>query len=202
MRKPGLFRWLVGTVTRVVALAAVALVLGFVMFATSLDDPVDPVRHADAIVVVTGGADRLDQAMSILESGAGSRLLISGVAQGTTREDIKARLARANGQFDCCVDLGWAAMDTKGNAEETARWARGNGYHSLIVVTANYHMPRTLLELSSVMPEIEFIPYPIAPSAFQVENWWNDPHTLRLVAGEYAKYVASLARLGADRAFG
>jgi uncharacterized SAM-binding protein YcdF (DUF218 family) len=181
---------------------AILLALGFVIFATSLDDAPDPIRKADAIVVVTGGADRLDAAVRILEQGAGSRLLISGVAQGTTREDLKARLGRTNGHFDCCVDLGWAARDTKGNAEETARWARRNGYHSLIVVTANYHMPRTLLELASVMPEIELVPYPVAPSTVQIETWWYDPETLRLVAGEYAKYVASLARLGADRAFG
>jgi uncharacterized SAM-binding protein YcdF (DUF218 family) len=200
--RPGWFRLFLRALIQGAALVVILLGVGFVAFASSLDDVPEPVRKADAIVVVTGGADRLDAAVRILEAGAGARLLISGVAQGTTREDLKARLGRTNGQFDCCVDLGWAARDTKGNAEETARWTRRNGYHSLIVVTANYHMPRTLLELASVMPEIELVPYPVAPSTVQIETWWYDPETLRLVAGEYAKYVASLARLGADRAFG
>jgi uncharacterized SAM-binding protein YcdF (DUF218 family) len=202
LRSSGLFGFVWRLLTRLTLLIVLALGVGFVLFANSLSARPPPVPRADAIVVVTGGADRLDRAMTILEQGAGSRLLISGVSLGTSRDDLQARLGRTNGHFDCCVDLGWAARDTRGNAEETARWAREHGYRSLIVVTANYHMPRTLLELGSVMPEVELIAYPVEPRSIEVDNWWRDPQTLRLLAGEYVKYVASLARLGADRAFG
>ena len=96
--------------------------------------------------------------------------------------------------FNCCVDLGWKAENTLGNAEETAAWARSKGYRRIIVVTADFHMPRALLELRAVMPEAAFIPHPVATEQFTARDWERRPRTARFMIGEYNKYLVVLAR--------
>lgn len=193
-----LTRW----AARTLVLAAAILFGGFVWFAVTVDSGRPDAPSADGIVALTGGESRLDAAVALLEQGAGERLLISGVDPGTTRDDIRALFARTPRSFDCCVDLGWTAKDTVGNAAEAAAWTREKGYRSLIVVTAHYHMPRALLELSAALPGVALIPYPVAPETVRLDSWWSDPATLKLLAGEYVKYLASLARLSANRALG
>jgi uncharacterized SAM-binding protein YcdF (DUF218 family) len=98
---------------------------------------------------------RLEAATKLLEDGKGQRLLISGVNREATRADVLGVTKAGKPIYDCCVDLGFAAADTIGNARETAEWAKAKGYKSLIVVTADYHMPRSMLELRAAMPEVE-----------------------------------------------
>ena len=128
------------------AAAALALLYaaGFALFALRLPTP-EPVQSvkADAIVALTGDGDRLPQAVMLLQEGRGKRLLISGVNKHTTKHELKT-LLHGGDRFDCCADLGFAAADTRGNAEETARWVKAHRYGSLIVVTAAYHMPRKI----------------------------------------------------------
>ena len=167
--------------------------VGFVRFASALPSvPPVPPPEADAIVALTGGADRLAVAMSLLNSGHAKRLLITGVNSATTREDLKRRIDDSANRFDCCVDLDRAALNTAGNAIETKRWVRSHGYRSLIVVTAQYHMPRALRELHYVMPDVELSGYPVFPS--KVRAWWN-PSTLQLLVGEYTKSMMSRSRI-------
>lgn len=191
-------RWL----ARLTGVFSAAAIAGFVAFAVSVEEAAPHEPGADAIVVLTGDAERLHAGIALLESLAGDRLLITGVNAGTTRDDIKIYFGAASHRFDCCVDLGWSARDTAGNAAEAATWAREWGYQSLIVVTAHYHMPRAILELGAALPGVTLVPYPVAPEAVELDAWWRDPATLRLLAGEYVKYLASLARLGADKTFG
>jgi len=165
-------------------------VIGFVIFATSLPQTSTQVRHADAIVALTGGGARLDAAESLLESGFGKRLLISGVNPGTTKKDLRV-IAHAGPRFDCCADLGFKAADTHGNASETAQWVHTHGYRSVIVVTANYHMRRSLNEFAADMPGVRLEPYPVAPDGIDLADWWHNSHALRLLNAEYAKYLAS-----------
>lgn len=154
-----------------------------------------PPQQADGIVALTGGAERLSDALRLLASGRGKRLLISGVHPETTERE----LARAQPDYEafarCCVDLGRRALNTAGNAVEARRWAEGHGFRSLIVVTSGYHMPRTLMELSREMPKVELVPYAVVTERLRDEPWWRDWPTARLLAGEYVKYVAALVRV-------
>jgi len=172
----------------VILLAVLAYAIGFVLFVSDL--PARPAMRprADGIVALTGGDERLDNAVALLESGVGKRLLISGVSQAATKEDV-GRLSNGGPRFACCADLGYAAEDTHGNAQETAQWARDNHFTSLIVVTGRYHMPRTLREFSTAMPDIHLIPYPVDQAGIDLSGWWEHPRTVRLLHREYVKYL-------------
>jgi uncharacterized SAM-binding protein YcdF (DUF218 family) len=175
---------------------AIALLFGgFLRFAdsvTTLKPPVEP--KADAIVVLTGGYQRIDQAVELLQKGAGRRLLISGVHPTTTPAQIRKMTQGSADLFSCCVDIGHDAIDTIGNAEETSNWIHAKGYRSVLVVTNNYHMPRTLAELSYVDPDIEFIPYPVVNSDLKTRNWFTDPNAMRVMLAEYLKVLLAGAR--------
>lgn len=173
----------------VIAAAAVAVLAGFVAFVGSLPEPGGAtIQPADGIVALTGEGGRLIPAMNLLEEGLGQRLLISGVNQATSKSSLK-NLLHGGELFDCCVDLGFTAVDTRGNAEETARWVRAHHYRSLIIVTVDYHMPRSLVEFGLAMPGVTLLPYPVA-DAIDAPNF----QTARRLSGEYLKYLASSAR--------
>jgi len=166
--------------------------LGFALFVLSLPRPaVDPAGNADAIVALTGEGGRLAPAVLLLEHGGGKRLLITGVNKATTKRSLKSLLQDAGKAFDCCADLGFAAADTRGNAEEAATWAREHNYRSLIVVTTSYHMPRSLAEFGAQMPDVKLVPFPV-PEERNPTAW----QSFRRLHGEYAKFLASLARIG------
>jgi len=157
--------------------------------------PADDPPTADGIVALTGGSDqRLEAATRLLEAGKGKRLLVSGVNPMATRQDLWGVTGAAKPLFDCCVDLGFTAADTVGNARETAEWARSLGYHSLILVTADYHMPRAMLELRAALPAATITPYPVATRDLDAQHWQASEPGMRRVALEYCKYLAILAR--------
>lgn len=169
-----------------------AAFLRFADSVVSLAPPVDP--KADAIVVLTGGYQRIDQAVNLLETGAGSRLLISGVHPGTSAARISKLTKSSSALFSCCVDIGYQALDTIGNAAETALWISDHGYRSVLVVTNNYHMPRSLLELRRADPRTTFIAYPVVNSDLKVKNWFVDPDALRTLLYEFAKVTVATLR--------
>lgn len=190
------FRRAVATLAFIGAIAAALLFAGFLNFVRLLPGEEQAAPAAgDGIVALTGGAERLSDALRLLASGRGKRLLISGVHPETTERE----LARAQPDYAafarCCVDLGRRALNTAGNAVETRRWAVGHGFRSLIVVTSGYHMPRTMMELHREMPDVELIPYAVVTDRLRGEPWWRDFATARLLAGEYVKYVAALVRV-------
>jgi uncharacterized SAM-binding protein YcdF (DUF218 family) len=166
-------------------------VAGFLLFAITLPQTPAHVHPADGIVALTGGGARVDAAEALLESDCCKRLLISGVHPGTTKEEIK-KLVHAGRRFDCCADLGFQAADTHGNASEAAGWVKAHHYHSLIVVTANYHIRRSMAEFAADMPGMRLEAYPVAPEGIDLTQWWRNPHALHLLHSEYAKYLASL----------
>ncbi len=187
----------------VVALAAAALAFGFVLFATTImrDHPYES-QNADGIVVLTGGETRIQAGAKLLAEGRAKRLLISGVNRKVGREEIKRFAGLKNELYTCCVDLGYEALDTVGNADETRTWAHANGYHRLIVVTSSYHMPRSLAELALAMPDVVVIPYTVTPKNFPDTGWWLHVATTRLLLSEYLKYLPAVARLQTQRIMG
>ncbi len=105
----------------------------------------DEVAPADGVVALTGGSVRIAAAMKLLEDGKGTRLLISGVNRIASPADIRDVAKATQRYYSCCVDLGFQATSTVGNARETAGWARAHNFHSLIIVTSDFHMPRAML---------------------------------------------------------
>ncbi len=191
----------------IAAVAASALVFGFMLFAISVMREQEvaatpPVSKADGIVVLTGAAARISAGAHLLREGHGKRLLISGVNRITTKQDVERLSGLDHKSFTCCVDLGYEALDTVGNADETRTWANANGYHTLIVVTSSYHMPRALAELALAMPDTDFIPHTVTPKDFPDSGWWLSVRTTRYLLSEYVKYLPAVARLATQRVMG
>jgi uncharacterized SAM-binding protein YcdF (DUF218 family) len=181
-------------------LLLVMLVIGFIVFANSMDrERREPAYAADGITVLTGGVSRIDEAMRLLAKGMAKRVLITGVNRGTTRAQLKRLASQGDQYFACCVDIDKEARNTIDNATETAQWVALHRYGSVIVVTSNYHMPRALAELARALPDVTLIPYPVVDNNVHVEHWWTYPGTTRLLLSEYLKYIPALGRLGATK---
>lgn len=154
-----------------------------------------PVEKLDAIVVLTGGSNRIDAGFNLLEQGFGKKLLISGVGKGMdVKQLLKRWKAEPQKSLDCCVHLGFEADSTTGNAVETAEWLKKEGFHTIYLVTANYHIRRALLEFRRLAPDVAVTPYPIIPDKFDINIWWKDPGTAILVMHEYLKYTGASLR--------
>ena len=177
-------------------LGTLALTVGFFAFVAAIERAERPaVGRADAIVVLTGGSQRIGDAIDLLANGHGRRLLISGVNERTSREEIARLNPNQQHWIDCCIDLDYRARNTIGNAIETRRWMRRHGFTSIAVVTSNYHMPRTLVELHHALDEGEtVIPYPVVSEGFDIAHWWADPAAARLVGAEYLKFLVAWLR--------
>jgi len=182
-------------VTIIAIIGVTLMAMGFFRFTDTIAElkTTEAAGEADAIVALTGGYQRIDQALALLEKGVGERLLISGVNPTTTSAALRRATGTKMATFDCCVDIGYEALDTIGNANETAGWIRQHGYSRILVVTNNYHMPRSLLELSQASPDVTFLAYPVTHADLKTDTWITDPVALRTLFMEYAKY--SLARL-------
>lgn len=183
-------------------LAALAIVLliwlvGLFAFAERVRalTPAEDPRRADGIVALTGPSpERVNAAMRLLEQGKGDRLLVSGVNRQVRRQELREVTPGSRRLFNCCVDLGFEAENTRGNAEEIAAWARARGYDRLIVVTSDYHMPRSLVEIRTAAPEIELVPYAVVTPSLDDSRWWRAAVTARRMTLEYNKYLAVLFR--------
>ncbi|KGD87698.1 membrane protein [Rhizobium sp. YS-1r] len=203
--RKGRLRWVARRVIMAGVLFIAVLFGGFLWFAnsvTSLKAP-DGVK-ADAIVVLTGGYLRIEQALGLLRDGAGQRLLISGAHPSTTPNQIRKVTQASLDLFACCVDIGYDAIDTIGNANEINRWIHDHGYRSVLVVTNNYHMLRSLHELRRADPVTEFIPYPVVNSDLTRKAWFAEPDVLRTMLAEYGKVVLATVRdwIGIERGTG
>ncbi len=179
------------------ALVLVAFLGGFGLFVIDVSQraaPADP--RADAIVVLTGGAARIDSALQLLADGRAGRLLISGVNPIVGQADLAGIIERDKRPLlDCCIDLDHEAKNTIGNAVSAGQWARERGYGSLIVVTSNYHMARSLAELSRTLPDTRLVAYPIGDGATGLADLLGKPRSVRLLLEEYVKYLGARIRL-------
>ena len=149
---------------------------------------------ADAVVVLTGGAGRIAIGVELVRTGHGARLLVTGTNPQATLADLEASQGGAPEVYRCCVDLGSDARTTIGNGMETAAWARARGFGRIIVVTSDWHMPRSMIELERSMPEGEFLPYPVRTKPDPTDTW-SDPAVFRAILYEWSKYrITALLR--------
>jgi uncharacterized SAM-binding protein YcdF (DUF218 family) len=174
--------------------------LGFIAIIPGQASKFDSEGKTDAIIVLTGGGDRLAEGFRLLDRGLSKRLLVSGVAPGVTLPQLIDRLGEQRDsvpsaeELACCVTLGYEAESTVGNADESAEWLRSNGAKSVRLVTANYHMLRSLLEFRRKVPGISVVPNPVFPGEVRDPHWFVKPRTLLLLVNEYHKYLFALGR--------
>ena len=167
-----------GVLARLAALAALLWCGGFLWFSLTLPPPALKSIHTDAVVVLTGGAGRLKRGLSVLEAGSARRMLVSGVDRGTTRKQLAAAAGISKVRLTT-TDLGYEAVDTRSNAQETARWVAHNKFESIRLVTSAGHMRRARMELAQALPAgVSVLPdaVPVEPKA-------------PTIATEYSKYL-------------
>ncbi|WP_417828445.1 YdcF family protein [Thalassospira sp.] len=185
------FRFLLSTII----FCAMVWAAGFIWYVDHIPKTVDsPAEKTNAIVVLTGGSERLSEGRRLLMRGLADKLFISGVYRGVEVDELLSVGKSDPRLISCCVVLGHVAENTRGNAIETAVWMHEEGYHSLRIVTANYHMPRSLLEFRSLMPDVDIIAHPVFPDHVKIDNWWRFPGSSALIASEYNKYVFASLR--------
>jgi uncharacterized SAM-binding protein YcdF (DUF218 family) len=188
-RKSSLIGWIWTPIALVLLLAIGTGIGGFVRFAEDVANLKAPEisEMSDAIVVLTGGKSRITEAVTLLKDGKANRLFISGVNPNISDAELIRVSGADKALFACCIDIGKDAKDTIGNGKEIAQWATAQDFKTLIVVTNNYHMRRSLLELYSATSGIELVAYPVMNSEVKTKNWYKDRPTLRTLINEFAK---------------
>jgi len=177
-------------------------VIGIGLIGSSIVRGLRRMKAAGEVVALTGGPERIADAIDLMERGYATRLLISGVNPSLTRADLIRMAPRHRKLIECCVDLGYEARNTIGNAREARQWMREHELRgAVIVVTANFHMPRALLEMSRTLPGVELLPFPVVTERSREGLWWRDPMMLRLWSLEYVKFVAALLRRSVEQVF-
>jgi uncharacterized SAM-binding protein YcdF (DUF218 family) len=182
------------------ATGAIALWLGgfgwFVAALPSSDQPLEPVRPTDAIVVLTGGERRLPEGMRLLAAGKAKQLLVTGVNERVGLDQVLSLADDAPPELSCCITLGYRALSTAGNAEEASHWMEENGFRTLRLVTAYYHMARSLLEFRERMPDVTIIAHPVFPDPAGAGEAGGLRRTLMVLFVEYNKLLVAYARIG------
>ncbi|WP_142415973.1 YdcF family protein [Bartonella massiliensis] len=160
---------------------------GFIIFSEKTEQlsPPTPLPKADAIIVLTGGENRIEIGLHLLQKGLGSRLLISGVNTSTNLKGFMHNMHISPRLVSCCIDIGHQAINTRGNAEESAAWIKKHHYKTLYIVTHDYHIWRSMRELKYLMPDIHFIAYPVKKS--NAESTIQQINQFRILIIQYIK---------------
>ena len=175
--------------------ALAAFFAGFWSFAENVRREPEEPPAAQAIVALTGGSlQRLTTGVRLLEEGKGERLLISGVNRVVTDAELYIALEVDPALGECCIDIGRSAEDTLGNASETAGWAREHRYTDIILVTDDYHMPRSQAELAAALPEAQIHAYPVRTRWTDPTLWRSDLGAATRLGAEYVKYLGIRGR--------
>jgi uncharacterized SAM-binding protein YcdF (DUF218 family) len=180
-------------------LIIVVWIMGLIWFVDEVPtNRTEDFTKTDAIIVLTGGTGRLEAGLQLLSEGYAKLLFISGVARGIDVQALLKLVSRNPNDFACCIVVGYRADNTAGNAAETTEWIVKNKFDSLRLVTASYHMPRSLFEFRRKMPNIKIVPHPVFPPQFKRQSWWRWPGSAQLLASEFNKYLISKIGLTPD----
>jgi uncharacterized SAM-binding protein YcdF (DUF218 family) len=167
-------------ITRLGSFLLLLYAIGFVLFAFTLGKPAPAdSKPTDAAVVLTGGPGRIEHSLDVLRQGEAKRLLVAGVDPAVTKGDLARRIQGSAKLLKCCVDLGSESVDTRSNAEEASRWLAKHHFHSVRLITSDWHMRRARYEFRRALGSS----YLVLPDAVRTE-----PSFLTLF-GEYNKYV-------------
>ena len=174
---------------QLIVIVLVIWILGFICFVYSIQTEADdPKAKADAVVVLTGGSNRITIGFKLLNKKLAKKMFISGVANNVKVYDLlDLYMQNHNNRYD--INLGKDAFNTITNAQETKMWIIKNNIKSIILVTANYHMPRSLFEFKRVIPEVKIVPNSVISDNVTVKNWWYNFGTAFLLFREYNKYI-------------
>jgi uncharacterized SAM-binding protein YcdF (DUF218 family) len=173
------------------------VLMGFVWFGDHVSSMKAPTKivGADGAAALTGGSDaRLKTGVALVENGTVPRLLISGVNKVATAQEVRVVAGGQEKTYACCIDLGRVATDTVGNASEVSDWVARHRVRRLILITDNYHMPRSLFEVRRANPGITIIPYPVSAGVYSNKDWWQSERATRGLALEYGKLLVAMAR--------
>ena len=177
-----------------VSLVLIAIVaiwaIGLFWFASLVNRaPQDITTQTEALIVLTGGTERVSTAIDLLKQKKAEKLLISGVNKKVDWVLLAQTIHELPDQLTDKITLGHVACNTRQNALESKDWLERNKFQSVRLVTASYHMPRSLSEFKNVMPEIKIIPHPIFPQTVKHDEWWKWRGTFALITSEYVKFL-------------
>jgi uncharacterized SAM-binding protein YcdF (DUF218 family) len=164
-------------IARLIGMGLLAWGFGFVLFAVTLPHPAPDAPLTDGIVVLTGGPGRIERGASLLARGRARRMLVSGAGKRVRLADLGHAYHLAPALLRR-IDLGHAAVDTRSNAGETARWIGTHHYRSIRLVTTDWHMARARFELRRVLKDTTVLPDAVP----------SEPGLLTLVT-EYDKFL-------------
>lgn len=182
-------------------MASIVWGIGFSRFSDAIpQSPENASVRTDAIVVLTGGSGRLEAGLDLLSADLADRLFISGVYQGIDVATLLQMFRDNPEELETRVEIG-NATNTRGNAAETAVWVKSVGVSSIRLVTAAYHMPRSVFEFQHAMPGITLYPHPVFPEHVK-SDWWHWPGSAELVFKEYNKVLLAWVRVTVSSLFG
>ncbi len=162
-------------------------VIGFIAFSCyAIGMKYRPTETAEAIVALTGGNDRIKEAIRLLEEDKAPKLFISGVNGNVTGFHLLKEVSKETQEK---IELGYKAKTTRMNAVETAEWVQKNNIHTIILVTSFYHMPRSLLEVKRAIPNLKVSPFAVFPKSFgENTDWLHTRYAWQLFL-EYHKFL-------------
>lgn len=159
-----------------------------------LDIPAQ-VAHADAIVVLGGGPERLPAAIDLFHEGIAPELWYTGA-----REDSldpagnEARLAYKTAQ-----EMGIPAeaitmlttISTWEDGQQIAATAQARGTRSILVITNWYHGRRALCIIHHHLRDqrVQIYYQPVETSGFGPDDWWLSEDVSRTVTTELYKII-------------
>lgn len=168
--------------------------VGFIRAAKNFETVDFSSSEIDGVVVLTGGQDRIAEGVDVLTSGRVKRLLISGVNPDVTVGDLTRDVPKLKDYSQCCVDLGYSAQNTVGNAVEARAWAQQLNYQSLLIVTSSYHMPRAMAEMQHALPGTQIVPHVVLREGQRGSSARIGSEDFRLYFIEYVKFLAAQGR--------
>lgn len=162
--------------------------IGFIMFAEMINEfDIDKMEKTDAVVVLTGGKNRINEAAKLLNQKNADKMFISGVSQETSLEELVEKYDMETYYADN-VEIGQEAKNTLENAKEVKEWVEKNNISSIRLVTSNYHMPRSMEEIEAATDGVSIIPHPVY-SENVAKKWWTSWKSFKFVASEYNKFI-------------